>query len=202
MADDDDVVPLDLNRLWKGTYLVGIGAGYLFLIAWLLIVHGWKASLLAAFLIGLSQFLRYIANDVDRIGWRLGEESRRDTARRAQSRLLWVLATVVVAIDVAIVAVVYVVSVGVVSVVVAVGLGLIVAAYSRVRRINRKIAYARANFGFSDNPRARESEEIERRLAVLADLARDGKISERALEEARDRYRVRGVMRDFWEPRR
>ena len=81
-----------LRRLWKGTLFVGIGGGYVLLVAMLFIYQGWRAALLALFLIGVAQFFRYIANDVDRIGWRMSnewsDEPIAESTKRYQSRML------------------------------------------------------------------------------------------------------------------
>ncbi|MXY57288.1 MAG: hypothetical protein F4Y41_12995, partial [Gammaproteobacteria bacterium] len=60
----ESTAQIKLQRLWKGTLFVGIGGGYVLLVAMLFVYHGWRAALLALFLVGVSQFFRYIANDV------------------------------------------------------------------------------------------------------------------------------------------
>lgn len=76
MTDDTKAAPLSdaevrLRRLWKGTLLVAVAAGYAFLASLLLVQHGWRSALLALFFIVVAVVLRYIGNDVDRIGWNL-----------------------------------------------------------------------------------------------------------------------------------
>lgn len=65
------------------------------ILALLLVYHGWRAALLALFFIGLGRLLRYIANDVDRIGWSITTELRDqdidEDTRSYQRRMLWLL---------------------------------------------------------------------------------------------------------------
>ena len=96
----DSEVRLRLQRLWKGTLFVGVGGAYIALLAGALILFGWKAALLAVFLVLLGQCFRYIANDIDRLGWAMagdGESKVEGSAatKRDQTRLLWLLGILV-----------------------------------------------------------------------------------------------------------
>ncbi len=199
-----------LQRLWKGTLLVGVVGGYALLISLLLVEHGWRAALLALFFVVLAQFLRYIANDVDRIGWRLsrqqdlGEGDNRTS--QAQLRLLRVLIGLAQLVNVALIGQAYWLSGIVWAVPILLGLVFIEFLFSRIRKVNRRVDFAEASYGFRDRsmlrdgPRAGDSEEakraaLERKLETLERLAESGQISQRAYEKARDKHRVRHVMR-------
>ena len=57
-----------------------------------LIHHGWRAALLSVFFIALAQLFRYIANDVDRIGWSIDRDRESgvgDATRRYQRSMLY-----------------------------------------------------------------------------------------------------------------
>ena len=71
MSDSESDIPYltKLRRLWKGTLYIGIAALYIVVVVLTLILIDWQAGLLAVGLVGLSQVLRYIASEVDRIGW-------------------------------------------------------------------------------------------------------------------------------------
>ncbi len=190
-----------LQRLWKGTLLVAIGAGYALLVLLLFLGPGWRAALLAAFLIVVAQFFRFIASDVDRVGWTLSRasEAAPADAERLQRRLLRLLFALAQAVNVALV-VQALVAVGTeAAVAAAVGLALVETLYALVRRANRRAEFDAASYGLADGLRfsdsAREAR-IERKLARLADMADAGRISRKAYDDACDRYRVRAVMGD------
>jgi hypothetical protein len=64
------------------------------IVAALFLRHGWSTALLAVFLILLAQLFRYIANDVDHIGWVLRTSeatSEKLQASRYQKQLIMVL---------------------------------------------------------------------------------------------------------------
>ena len=73
-APPDSEIRLRLQRLWKGTLFVGVGGAYIALLAGALILFGWQAALLVVFLVLLGQCFRYIANDIDRLGWAMGRD--------------------------------------------------------------------------------------------------------------------------------
>ena len=72
---DADKLALRLRRLWTGTLYIGVFAVYTLLLGLLLVFYGWRPALLSLFLIGLIQLFRYVADDVDRIGWLLSQKN-------------------------------------------------------------------------------------------------------------------------------
>ena len=68
---DAERFALRLRRLWIGTLYIGIFAIYLLILGLLVVYYGWRPALLSLFLVGLIQLFRYVAFDVDRIGWQL-----------------------------------------------------------------------------------------------------------------------------------
>jgi len=197
-----------LQRLWKGTLFVGIGGGYVLLVAMLFVYQGWRAALLALFLLGVSQFFRYIANDVDRIGWRMsGEwsgEAIAESTKRYQGRMLAALVGLAQGLNVALIYQAYHLGGLRWMVPILAGLALIEVLYWRVRRINRGIEFEEASYGFKDRdpltgavrpPHRATSDELDGKLERLKALADEGRISKKAYEKARDKHRIRTVMR-------
>lgn len=202
---------IKLQRLWKGTLFVGIGGGYVLLVAMLFVYHGWRAALLALFLIGVSQFFRYIANDVDRIGWRMSnewsDEGIPQSTKRYQRRLLAALVGLAQVMNLMLIYQAHHLGDLPWMLPTLVGLSLIEVFYARIRRVNRRIEFEEASYGFKDrNPLTggpgamRLSEQaaqdkLDRKLDKLKVLADEGKISKKAFEKARDKHRIRTVMR-------
>ena len=232
MTDDTKAAPLSdaevrLRRLWKGTLLVAVAAGYAFLASLLLVQHGWRSALLALFFIVVAVVLRYIGNDVDRIGWNLSrglvagrgetaEEANeadaqgRTTAMRYQARFfrgLWALAQVV---NAALVAQALLVGGANRALATAAGLAFLEILFWQVRRVNHLVTFAQASYGiegrlpapaaadaWDDAGRAR----LNRKLDKLAEMAEAGLISENAHRKARDKWLVRSVMQEDAGPR-
>ena len=205
----ESTAQVKLQRLWKGTLFVGIGGGYVLLVAMLFVYHGWRAALLALFLIGVSQFFRYIANDVDRIGWRMSNESSDEavgeTTKRYQRRMLVALAGLVQALNLALVYQAYHLGDLRWMLPMLSGLVLIEVLYSRIRSVNRRIEFEEASYGFKDRGplsrgpdamRASNHARLDRKLEELEALAEEGRISIKAYERARDKHRIRSVMDD------
>ena len=199
-----------LQRLWKGTLFVGIGGGYVLLIALLFVYRGWRPALLALFLIGVAQFFRYIANDVDRIGWRMSNEwsgeAISDSTTSYQKRMLIALVILAQGVNVALVYQAYLLGGLYWMLPILVGVAVIEILYSRVRSVNRRIEFDEASYGFKDrgplsggpesirpSGRARQ-DELDRKLEELKALVDAGEISQKAYEKARDKHRVRAVM--------
>ena len=202
-----------LQRLWKGTLYVGVAAGYALLVALLFVQHGWRPALLALFFIGVSQFLRYIASDVDRIGWNLANESglaegaagASDTARY-QSRLLVLLVGLVQLLNLALTVQAFVLAGSGRAAATFIGLAFVEAVYWQIRNVNRRVAFEQASYGLRDRGLLRDGPEavrpaaqvrasrLEKRLDRLKTMAEEGRISEKAYRKARDRYRVQSVM--------
>ena len=211
-ATPDSEIRLRLQRLWKGTLFVGVGGAYIALLAGALILFGWKAALLAVFLVLLGQCFRYIANDIDRIGWAMArdEESKAEgsaATKRDQTRLLWLLGILVLAPSAALIVQAQYLGGGRVALVVGVTLAFVEALYVAIRRVNRRTAFREASYGlrdrslFSRGPedmralsRTREAR-VERQLAQLEAMADDGRISRRAYEKACDKLRVELVLK-------
>ncbi|MCE2460682.1 MAG: hypothetical protein J4F38_07885 [Pseudomonadales bacterium] len=198
-----------LQRLWKGTLFVGIGGGYVLLVAMLFIYQGWRAALLALFLIGVAQFFRYIANDVDRIGWRMSnewsDEPIADSTKRYQRRMLIALAGLAQAINLALIYQAYHLGDLRWMLPTLVGLALIELLYSRIRSVNRRIEFEEASYGFKDRGPlsggpdavgASNRAALDRKLDRLRALADEGQISQKAYEKARDKHRIRSVMEE------
>ena len=204
-----------LRRLWKGTLLVGVAGGYVLLVSLLLVQHGWRAALLAAFFVVVSQFLRYIASDVDRIGWQLskreeteggGQESGQ--AARYQTRLFRGLVALAQLVNVALI--VQALSLGgpFRALATFAGLAAIEVLFSRIRKVNREITFEQASYGFSDRQPLptgvstagpwdeAANERLARKLETLRQMAETGDISTEAYRKARDKWLVRSVMRD------
>ena len=212
-ASSDDT-RLRLQRLAKGALFVGIAAGYTLLLALALVLHGWKAALLALFFVVVGQFFRHIASEADRIGWRLDAErdeadagAQADSATRTyQRRMLWLFASLAQVPNVALVVQASLLSNLESAGIVAGSLLLIELLYLTVRRLNRQTAFREASYGFRDRSplidgpaaldtsRQHREAEVERKLAELGRMAEEGRISQKAYEKARDRHRVRVVM--------
>ena len=196
-----------LLRLWKGTLLVGVAAAYLLLAALLYLHHGWRAALLAVFLLALAQFLRYIGTDVDRIGWNLeqGERDADPNAARYQRRLLGLLAALAQLVNLALVAQAMWLGGADRALATLGALALVEALLWQVRKANRRVAFEQASYGFREGapfpgPDAAKPWDdakraaLARKLERLRQLAEEGEISQRAYRRARDKHKVRSVM--------
>ena len=212
-APPDSEIRLRLQRLWKGTLFVGVGGAYIALLAGALILFGWQAALLAVFLVLLGQCFRYIANDIDRLGWAMGRDGPSKVegsaaTRRHQSRLLWILGILVLAPSAALIVQAQFLGGGRVALVVGVTLAFVEALYMAIRRVNRRTAFQEASYGLRDlslfgrgpdSLRAlsrTRAARVERQLEQLKAMADDGRISQRAYEKARDKLRVESVMKE------
>ena len=175
----------------------------------LFIYHGWRAALLALFLIGVAQFFRYIANDVDRIGWRMSkewsDEPIDDSTKRYQGRMLMALIGLAQAMNLALVYQAYHLGDLRWMLPTLLGLAVIELLYSWIRRVNRRIEFEEASYGFKDRGplgggpdalRLSNQAKLDDKLARLKALAEEGQISTKAYEKARDRHRVRNVMEE------
>lgn len=198
-----------LRRLWKGTLYVGIVAVYVGILVASLVVVGWKTALLVLGLIGLSQLFRYIASEVDRIGWVIRGQDESDTdvdSTTSLKRRLFGLLTLLVQLPVVALVIHVYMSVGEVwSAALLLALIVVELLFQEIRRINRKVAYREASYGFQDRSLLEAShqhssldqgsdEVLTERLERLEKLAAEGKISKRGFEKARDKYWIRHVM--------
>ena len=225
---NDSEVRTRLLRLKKGALLVGVGGAYVGLLAGGLVVYGWRQALLAAFLIVLGQCFRYIAHDIDRLGWAMeraastgedGTENRTEdrtedrkknryeaATSHGQTRMLAILGMLAILPSVAISVQAYLVGGIEPTAIAVVALALVEVLYRGIRRVNRQTAFRDASYGFRDKgifghgPDAiralaeTKSARVEQQLARLKAMADDGRISKRAYEKARDKYRVGLVM--------
>ena len=208
----DSEIRLRLQRLWKGTLYVGVGGAYIALLAGALLLFGWQAALLAVFFVLLGQCFRYIANDIDRLGWAMSNDGASKAegsteTKRDQTRLLWLLGVLALAPSVALVVQAQYLGGGRVALVVGITLGFVEALYVAIRRVNRRTAFQEASYGlrdrslFSRGPeamralnRTREAR-VERQLDQLKAMADDGRISRRGYEKACDKLRIELVLK-------
>ena len=207
-APPDSEIRLRLQRLWKGTLFVGVGGAYIALLAGALILFGWQAALLAVFLVLLGQCFRYIANEIDQLGWAMSrDETKADSkiqaeTKRDQTRLLWLLGILVLVPGAALIVQAQFLGGQRAALVVGFTLAFVEALYVAIRRVNRRTAFQEASYGlrdrslFSRGPdsmrtlnRTRTAG-VERQLEQLKAMADDGRISGRAYEKARDKLRV------------
>ena len=209
-----------LQRLWKGTLVVAITAGYLLILTLLLIHRDWRAALMALFLIVLAQFFRYIGDDVDRIGWQLSRQSdkpQRDNdadAKTRQTRMHRLLVALTQLPNLALVGHGYLLGGTRWAAALAIGVVAIELLHTRIRKANRAVAFQQASFGFAERglftegpesiARLRETKErrIDERLATLERMTEEGLISRKAYAKARDKARVRLVMEEDAQPAR
>lgn len=198
-----------LRRLWKGTLYIGLAAIYVFLVIAAFVLAGLYAALFALALIVLAHVFRYVADEVDRIGWVIRANESDDAEVTKTLRLRRVLLFLLVPL----VKIPIVVLIGFAYTYLAVfwaNVCLILLVFGELlflemRRVNRQVAYRDASFGRHygnsmlgaiETPvsNATDDAELRDRLANLEALLKDGKISLRAFEKARDKYWVRHVM--------
>lgn len=213
MADNANQLHTRLQRLWKGTLVVAITAGYLLILTLLLIHRDWKAALMALFLIVLAQFFRYIGDDVDRIGWQLSRQSGKpgregdDAANRRQKHMHRLLVGLTQLPNLALIGHGYWLGGERWAIALAIAVVAIEFLHTRIRKVNRAVAFEQASFGFVERglfegpesiARLQETKErrVEERLATLERMADEGLISRKAFEKARDKARVRLVLEE------
>lgn len=215
MADRQAELHNRLQRLWKGTLVVAITAGYVLILTLLLIHQDWRAALMALFLIALAQFFRYIGDDVDRIGWQLAQQAAEpqrdvDAARTEgrQIRMHRLLVGLTQLPNLALVGHAYWLGGWQWAAAMFAAVVAIEWLHTRVRKANRAVAFEQASFGFvergffHEGPESirqlRETKErrVEARLRTLEQHAEQGLISRKAYKKARDKARVRMIMED------
>ena len=191
---------LRLRRLWMGTLYIGIFAVYTLLLGLLLVYYGWRPALLSLFLIGLIQLFRYVADDVDRIGWLLSQqniEGEKEGIIRHRTKLQYLLLTLILLLNLAIVYQVYLVSSWQQAIVLLIGLILVEMMFRQIRATNRQIDYESPLYGIKQPgpiTTGPESSRLEEKLAELKQMAESGEISQKAYEKARDRELIKRVM--------
>ena len=213
MSDSRLIADLDvkLRRLLKGTLYIAIASVYVAIVALVFLMHWWKAALLSGSLIFVSLVLRYVADEVYRIGQIIAQDDESGNSVSGSIRGLqrWIY--------VLILGLVYLACTGLVvqtyvlatqtwlaSLVVAlIGVEL---AFVWIRRLNKQISYRHASYGMQEGgpfgfPSTRQSElgkekdeRLDRKIDELGSLVEEGKISQRAFEKARDKYRIDNVM--------
>lgn len=211
MSDSESESPYltKLRRLWKGTLYIGIAAIYIVVVVLILILIDWQAGLLAVGLVGLSQVFRYIASEVDRIGWvirsQTDDEQEIGSTITLRRRLFGLLTLLVQLPNIALVIYIYTnigLTWGVAFLFALIAVELL---FQEIRRVNRKVAYREASYGFQDRsllaashrsggPDEGRDATLTDRLDRLEELVDEGKISRRGYEKARDKYWIRHVM--------
>ena len=141
---DAERFALRLRRLWIGTLYIGIFAIYLLFLGLLVVFYGWRPALLSLFLVGLIQLFRYVAFDVDRIGWQLSQqniegETEEIVQRRQKLQLL--LQTVILLLNLAVVLQVYFVASWQQVIALLIGLIVVEMMFRQIRNTSRKISY-------------------------------------------------------------
>ena len=203
---------LRLLRLWKGVLLLTIGTSYVLYILWMLLYVGWREALFAALAVVLIQGLRFVANEVDRIGWRLtgqtDNEDETENPHKLQKRLLVLIVFLIQAANIALVVQAYWITdlhwvIGLVALLIFIEL-----LFAMVRRVNREISFDSPVYGSPeglwlgmDSNRTtsdleKRLEKLDERLDSLDELRQEGKISAEAYRRAVDEYRVAEAMKD------
>ncbi len=212
MSDTERENPylIKLRRLWKGTLYICVVALFVAVVVTTLVLLGWQSSLLALGLLALSQVFRYVASEVDRIGWVLrlqnDSENQEQSTTRLRRTLLVLLIILVQLPNFALLVYVVYGDVGLYwSLAYFATLSVIEILFQEIRRVNRRVAYREASYGLPDrsplNVGPHEGSKHESQDAILLDrldrlekLVDEGKISRKSFEKARDKYWVRHVM--------
>ncbi len=195
-----DRLALRLRRLWMGTLYIGVFAVYTLLLGLLLVHYGWRPALLSLFLIGLIQLFRYVAYDVERIGWLLSQqniEGEKEEIVQHRTRLQFLLQALILLLNLAIVYQVYLVSRWQQAIALLIGLILVEMMFRQIRATNRQISYESPLYGIKHTgpmTASPESSRVEEKLAQLKQMAEREEISQKAYEKVRDRELIRRVM--------
>ncbi len=195
-----DKLALRLRRLWMGTLYIGVFAVYTLLLGLLFVYYGWRPALLSLFLIGLIQLFRYVADDVDRIGWLLSRENiegQQEGIIQHRTKLQYLLLTAILLLNLAIVYQLHLVSSWRQAIVLLIGLILVEMMFRQIRATSRQIDYKSPIYGMkhpgpmTSGP---ESSRLEEKLAKLKQMAERGDISQKAYQKVRDRELMKTVM--------
>ena len=199
------MLAVNLRRLWKGTLYIGVTGIYAFLLGMFLIHRGWRSALLLAFLIGLGQWFRHIARDVDRIGWMMSKKEpseRLSEEKRYQTKMITLLFALIQLLNVGIICQTYIISTWMWALIVTVALLITEMIFSQIRGVNRRINYESASYGIKDyspissGASVLRHKEIDDRLAKLRQMAENGEITQKAYEKFRDRALIERVMNE------
>jgi hypothetical protein len=194
---------LKLRRLWKGTLYIGIIGTYAFLLGMFLIYQGWRSALLVLFLIGLGQWFRHIAGDVDRLGWimREKEPSEEQTEeKRYQTKMHILLVSLIQLLNIAIICQTYAISTWRWALPAAMAILMVEIMFGQIRGVNRRIDYESASYGIKDygplttGASTLMHKEIDGKLDRLQKMAEGGEISQKAYEKVRDRALIKRIM--------
>ena len=214
MTDREQIFRNRLLRLWKGTALVLVSLLYVALIAAQLWFIGWVTALVIAALILSLTLFRYIGLAVNRVGVRMrqaGDVTRATTI--FQLALLLTIVLVVLAHDVAIALTVHLSMRDVYldsayAILVVLGLIVIEILHESVRRASIKVQFETALYGFNDDSpfaadrsaaktgREPSRAAVDRKLAILREMAEREEISQKAFRKTRDRLLVDMVLTD------
>ena len=222
MAQDQDSqkhstgLEIKLRRLLKGTLFIGIASGYIAMIGFMFVTYGWQLAVMALALVVLSLLLRFVSDEVYRVGLVFAQEQSSmqvpSSSRTLQKRLYWLILTLVhlplIGLATPLIrdaqepdgVVYWLASLGVLWVV-------IEASFIWIRKVNKQISYGLASFGIRDNSplgllllptgaRTQEdrSQKLEAKIEQLKVLHQAGKLSQKAFEKQRDKLRIRQVM--------
>jgi hypothetical protein len=207
-------IALKLRKLWKGTIYIGISGVYIFLLGMVLMFVGLKAALLTFFLIALVQLFRYVAGDVDRLGWVMENKDisgvQEDT-RKYQSKMLLLLFSLIQISNLAIIYQTYVVSTKMWALLTFLGILAVELMFRQIRNLNHEIDYELASYGIKDRnaissgahsqevhetSSAKSNEKIDIKLEKLKSMAENGDITQKAYEEIKDRELIKRIMEE------
>ncbi|NQZ90169.1 MAG: hypothetical protein HRT54_21615 [Colwellia sp.] len=207
-------IALKLRKLWKGTIYIGITGGYVLLLGMVLVFTGFRPALLTFFLIALVQLFRYIAGDVDRLGWVMDNKKvsgEQEDARSYQSKMLLLLFSIIQISNLAIVYQTYKISTGSWAFLVFIGILAIELLFMKIRKINHEIDYELASYGlkdrdpichgaipqnFNESKFTKENEVIDKKLETLKLMVDKGELTQKAFEEVRDQHLIKRIMND------
>ena len=159
--------------------------------------------MLAVFLVLLGQCFRYVANDIDRLGWAMANADQdrfEATTQRDQRHLFRLLGGLALLTNIALAAQASILADWRGALIATIALSFVEWLYVGIRRVNRRISFAEASYGLRDRnligrgPDTNRQVGIEQRLDRLKVMADEGEISQRAYQKARDKYRVELVM--------
>lgn len=214
---EESNIQLRLRRLWKGLLFLGVACVYASILLLLLYYCGWPDALLAAFLIGLNQLFRFIANSVDQIGWQISNDDPGQTigasTRRTQKLTLYLVFLLAQIPHLGLVYLTHTVASTRWALTMVICLLFVEYLYSRIRILNRKVGFLQASYGSSDRsafhngpePLTRTETarklELDQKLDRLEAMVEKGEISRTSYEKARDKYRIKGVLESVEKPR-
>jgi hypothetical protein len=205
-------IALKLRKLWKGTIYIGISGIYILLLGMVLMFVGLKAALLTFFLIALVQLFRYVAGDVDRLGWVMENKEisgAREDTRKYQSKMLLLLFSLIQISNLLIIYQIYVISTEMWALIAFFSILAVELMFRQIRGLNHEIDYELASYGIKDrNPissganspniheanSAEVKDTLDKKLEALKSMVEHGEITKKAYEEVRDRELIKRIM--------